>query len=209
MKHTKGKKIGLMIFMLTIFAVIPITKVIAEAVKVGDPAIEYVSNSLSADNPLTNGGGLAIKEEIHKEFLYEWGGGEHYLGTIMLPMGSVIHINYTVLASSNSSVFFVPIFKDKVDTLWDPVPSNLTLAPGDSFAETYTVLTGTSSGHSEFAYYASVITENSSATIHWWYEVLVTGKISTVGILFLSGTLILISFIAILHSKRKTIKINI
>ncbi len=46
MKHTKGKKFGLMIFMLAIFALIPITSVIAEAVKMGDPTIEYVSSQL-------------------------------------------------------------------------------------------------------------------------------------------------------------------
>ncbi len=169
--------------------------------------LSIISNSFGAESSFTNER-LATNEEIHKEFLYEWNDGECYLGTIMLPIGSVIQINYTVLLSSNSSVFFVPVFKDKVDRLWDPVPSNLTLAPGDSFAEIYTVLVGTSSGSSEFAYYASVITENSSATIHWWYEVHKTGKISAAGILVLSGTLILISFVTILHSKRKTIKIN-
>ncbi|MHA1556635.1 MAG: hypothetical protein ACTSPM_06825 [Candidatus Heimdallarchaeota archaeon] len=92
--------------------------------------------------------------------------------------------------------------------MWDPVPSNLTLAPGDSFAETYTVLIGTSSGHSEFAYYASVLTVNSSATIHWWYEVHRTGRISTAGFIALSGTLILLSLSAIVHSKRKMVEKN-
>jgi len=35
--------------------------------------LSIISNGLSTDNPLSNGGGLAINEEIHKEFLYEWG----------------------------------------------------------------------------------------------------------------------------------------
>ncbi len=170
--------------------------------------LSMISNSFGAESSITDGG-LTTNEEIHKEGLLKWKDRESYLGTKMLLVGSVIHINYTVLASSNSSVFFVPGHKDAVSYIWDqPVPSNLTLAPGNSFAETYTVLVGTSSDHAEFGFFVSVITENSSATIHWWYNILVTGKYSAAGVLMASGTLILISLGVIIRSKRKAIKIN-
>ncbi len=67
MKHTKGKKIGLMIFMLTIFAVIPITSVIAEAVKVGDPAIEYVSSKLRVPEEIQK---LSVNETVTDAIYY-------------------------------------------------------------------------------------------------------------------------------------------
>ena len=160
--------------------------------------------SFGADSSFTNGG-LAINEQIHVEGFLEWDGISSF-GTIMQPIGSVIQVNCTVLAFSNSSVFLVPYSNDYSYALFDPSPNNLTLAPGESFAETYTIVGGMSEQHAEFGFYVSVITENSNATVHWWYEVLVTGKYSTAGFLLLSGTIILISLGAIFHSKRKAIR---
>lgn len=166
--------------------------------------LSIISNSFGVESSFTNDR-LATNEQIHDEGTLV-GSAWSTLGTIMLPVGSVIHINCTIFAISNSSVFLEPYHEDKVDRLWDPVPSNLTLAPGESFAETYTVLVGTSSGSSEFGYYILLlITENSSATIHWWYEVHKTGKISAADLLVVTGTLILISLGVVIRSKSKVL----
>lgn len=139
------------------------------------------------------------------EIVIEWPTVEESLGTIDLPIGSIIQVNYTVLEKSNSSILFFPIFMDEVSNLWDPVPTNMTLAPGESFEETFTVKQGTSSNLAYFAFSASVITENSNATIHWWYDVLKRAKVPAGGFIFATGSLTLITIIAFAIAKKKSV----
>ncbi len=63
----KGKKIGLMIFMLAIFALIPVTSVIAEAVKMGDPTIEYVSSRLRVPEEMQK---LSVNDTVTDAVFY-------------------------------------------------------------------------------------------------------------------------------------------
>jgi len=148
-----------------------------------------------------------ILEQQHKEMMIKWIDWSEFpegLATTLLPIDSIIQVNYTVLEKSNSSILFVPTDKDIVSDLWDPVPTNLTLAPGESFEETFTVKQGTASDHACFAFFVYVITENSNATIHWWYDVLERGKVPAGGFLIVGSALAVIVIVSLIYSKRKS-----
>lgn len=83
-------------------------------------------------------------EIFHKEIIVE-GDNYHLLGTKMAHEKSIIHVNYTVLAISNTSVVFdyYDLWENNLNTtLWSPHPQNFTLAPGESFADNFTLLLG-------------------------------------------------------------------
>ncbi len=149
---------------------------------------------------------LRINEKIHQEAFID-----HVytpLGTYLLPEGSTIKVNYTVLPQSNSSVSFRYYYDEHNFTIWSPIPQNCILAPGEFFEGTFTLQTGLTSRLAEVGFQAAVTDGLTNATVHWWYEVLVTGKTPAAGFLVISGALILLSLGVIVHSKRKAIKIN-
>ncbi len=149
---------------------------------------------------------LRINEKIHQESFID--NGYWSLGTFLLPKGSTIKVNYTVLLQSNSSVSFRYYYDERndTDTIWSPIPQNCILAPGEFFEGTFTLLRGVTSNLAEVGFDAIVTDGLTNATVHWWYEVLVTGKTPAAGFLVLSGTLILFSLGVIIRSKRKTIE---
>ena len=124
------------------------------------------------------------------------------LGTELLPVGSIIQVNYTVLPNSNSSVFFRYIYYLTNDTIWSPTPSNYTLAPGESFEGTFTLMKGMTSKLAELGFHAIVSDRLTNSTVHWWYEVLVTGKVPTAGFFVFGSSLLLLSFGIKIHSIR-------
>ncbi len=147
---------------------------------------------------------LRINEKIHQESFIDY--AYTPLGTYLLPVGSVIQVNYTVLPQSNSSVSFRYYYDEHNFTIWSPIPQNCILAPGEFFEGTFTLQTGLTSRLAEVGFQAAVTDGITNATVHWWYEVLVTGKTPAAGFLVLSGTLILVSLGVVIHSKRKAIR---
>jgi len=145
-------------------------------------------------------------EQIHDEEYVDY--GVSTLGTGMFSKGSTIHVNYTVLPQSNSSVKFVFHYAYLDYATWLPMPVNYTLAIGESFSGNFT-LNRTINQHTLlFIYDAWAVDGGSNATVHWWYEVLVTGKTPAAGFLVLSGALILLSLGVIIRNKRKVVEKN-
>ena len=141
---------------------------------------------------------------VHHEVFINWPNYAN-IGTIMLRVGSIIHVNYTVLATSNSSVEFkfMKSLDDENRTLFSPEISNFVLAPGESLAEDFTVVNGTAEGHTELSYDAYLLSEGGYATVHWWYEIIKKVKMPAPGFLFSFGTLTVLTIIVILITKRR------
>ncbi|GAI78709.1 unnamed protein product [marine sediment metagenome] len=145
-----------------------------------------------------------LNERVHNEKFLEWE-RTYNLDTYILPEGSIIRVNYTVLVTSLSNVSFISYFINDTSNVWTPNPPNFILAPGESFEKNFTLVKGLSEQSSLMGYYGSVLTESSNATVHWWYEVLFEGKRLSIGFLFFVGTLILVLTIPVfLKKKRKT-----
>ncbi len=142
-----------------------------------------------------------LNERVHNERFLDWA-HTYNLATYFLPEGSIIRVNYSVLATSLSNVSFISVFVNDTVTVWTPKPPNFILAPGESFEENFTLVNGYVEQSSLMAYYASVLTENSNATVHWWYEVLFEGKRLSIG-LFSIGTLTILTIVVMLIRKRR------
>ncbi|NPD90598.1 MAG: hypothetical protein HGN29_17945 [Asgard group archaeon] len=141
---------------------------------------------------------------VHNEVFINWPDYAN-LGTIMLRVGSIIHVNYTVLATSNSSVEF-EIMKSighENRTLFSPEIPNFVLAPGESLAEDFTVVNGTAEYSTELSYDAYLLSEGGNATVHWWYEIIKKVKMPAPGFLFSFGTVTVLTIIVILINKRR------
>lgn len=143
-----------------------------------------------------------LNERVHNERFLEWA-HTYNLGTYILPEESIIRVNYTVLATSLSNVSFTSVFVNDTVTVWTPKPPNFILAPGESFEENFTLVNGYSEQSSLMGYYALVLTENSTATVHWWYEVLFEGKRLSIGFLYFVGSLILVLTIPVFLKKKR------
>ena len=141
---------------------------------------------------------------VHKEVFINW---PDYatIGTIMLRVRSIIHVNYTVLATSNSSVEFkiMKSLSHENRTYFSPEIPNFVLAPGESFAEDFTIVNGTAEYSTELSYKAYLLSEGGNATVHWWYEIIKKVKMPAPGFLFSFGTLTVLTIIVILINKRK------
>ena len=146
--------------------------------------------------------GPTLNERVHKESSLMWD-HTYILDTYILPEESIIRVNYTVLTNSLSNVSFTSVFVNDTVTVWTPKPPNFILAPGESFEENFTLVNGYFEQSSLMGYYASVLTENSTATVHWWYEILFEGKRASIGFLFSFGTLTFLTIVVMLIRKRK------
>lgn len=100
--------------------------------------------------------GFVVNEQIHKEvFLDKDVMGDLSAGAFF--KGTVVHINYTVLGCSNASVFFKRYYESRNYTIWSPVPENLILAPGESFAGDFTLTNSIiETGYSFYGYFATI-----------------------------------------------------
>ena len=120
---------------------------------------------------------------------------------------TIIHINIAVLLQSNSSVNIYPPGKYPDD--FSPQLTNTTLAPGESFAESYTFVVGVANG---LIYLCKCTLVNSNATVLWWYEVLYSAKPDNgfIGIdfSFISGAVVLSTMAMVFIAKRKSNKKN-
>ena len=147
---------------------------------------------------------LRVNEQIHDEAYVDYGGA--YLSRGFFTKGSTIHINYTVLPQSNGSVEFTFHYTNLDYATWLPVPPNFTLAIGESYAGNFTLNRTINQATLPFAYDACTTIIGEDATVHWWYEILVTGKTPAAGFLIVSTTLFVITVISAFHSKRKAVK---
>lgn len=142
---------------------------------------------------------------VHNERVIEWPHSTN-IDTISIVQGSIILFNCSVLANSNSSIEF-DYSEDPAlvnITEFGPDPINFTLAPGESYEETFTLVKGGYEFRSELSYRARLLTEGGNATVQWWYEILEYGKIPAPGFVYSFGILTLLSIIVIVLKKRKS-----
>jgi len=125
------------------------------------------------------------------------------MATKLYYLNSIVKINITVLPQSNSSV---EIFcEESVIEHFSPILTNFTLAPGESFTESYTYI-------DDFAdavvYFCWCTLENSNATIQWWYEAIYSAKPDNgfigIDLLFISGAFLLSTMTLVFIIKRKS-----
>ncbi|MHA1156190.1 MAG: hypothetical protein ACTSQK_08790 [Candidatus Heimdallarchaeota archaeon] len=120
-------------------------------------------------------------------------------------LNSIININITVLPQSNSSVFIMCSAVYAVE--FSPTLTNVTLAPGESFSEDYTIIDRIING----IVYTSRCTTDSNATILWSYDLIYSAKpAGFIGkdLLFISGAFLLSTMTLVLVTKKKSKKKN-
>ncbi|MBD3192558.1 MAG: hypothetical protein GF308_18100 [Candidatus Heimdallarchaeota archaeon] len=111
------------------------------------------------------------KRYEEKTIVYWW---VTTLATKAVHEKGVIHLNITVLSCSNASVFF----EDYTDSRyhWQPsVPENITLLPGTSFAETFTLESSAVDDLGGLFFEASTTIKGTNATVLWCYEIIKKG----------------------------------
>lgn len=99
-----------------------------------------------------------------------------HLYTSQVSLNGVIHLNFTVLPCSNTTVFFNNTDIENPIYHWSPKdPDNISLAPGESYAETF-ALEGSGVDYIGVLSYVAVVQKPwSNATIVWWYEIVKKG----------------------------------
>lgn len=143
--------------------------------------------------------------QVHTEVFIEWPFSENLVSSYTLAKGSIFRINYTVLPISFSNVSFeyLPELAHENHTIFSPNPPDFILVPGESYAETFTVVHGTAEDYSLLLYKARPLKEDSNATVHWWFEVLKYGEASVPGVLFSFGILTFLAVVIVLRRKRR------
>jgi len=171
--------------------------------------ILLITSTQNSSTYLERGNGYSIDKytengRVHKEVFINWPNYAN-IGTIMLRVGSIIRVNYTVLATSNSSVEFkfMKSLDDENRTLFSPEIPNFVLAPGESLAEDFTVVNGTAEYSTELSYDAYLLSEGGYATVHWWYEIIKKVKMPAPGFLFSFVVVAMLSIVIIVRRKRK------
>lgn len=142
--------------------------------------------------------------QVHTEVFIEWPFSENLVSSYTLHIGSIFRINYTVLPISFSNVSFeyLPELGHENQTIFSPNPPDFILVPGESYTETFTVVNGTEDS-SFLLYKARPLSEESNATVHWWFEVLKYGEASVPGVLFSFGTLAIFAIVVLIIKKRR------
>lgn len=147
---------------------------------------------------------LCPTEYVPQEAFIDYGWDTLDAGTFT--KGSTIKVNYTVLPQSNSSVEFRFHYNYLDYETWVPAPQNYTLAIGSSFEKEFTLNRTINQMGLPFIYEAHVVSGGTNATVRWWSEVLVTGKVPTARFFIISSSLILFSLGVMIYSKRKSTK---
>ena len=164
-----------------------------------------ITNTIHSCSATTSSSaGLTITEKTSEELFVDNEMGQ--IATGLYYRNSIIQINITVLLHSNSSV---EIFcEEAAIEHYSPILANFTLAPGESFAESYTL-----SGRavSSVVYFCWCTLNNSNATIQWWYEVLFSARpegFIGIDFLFISGAFLLSTMTLVFITKRNSNKKN-
>jgi len=156
--------------------------------------------------PYSSSSRLTLNEEIIEEVYLQYNDVE-FIGNTLFTIDSEILFGFENLLQSNCSVLFYPHEECLVQL--DPAPINLTLAPGEGFEETYTVI---ETNYSTVTYYCKCAVYPSNATIKWWYEVIYDAGdpplFGGLGIesIIISGSLILTMLTLVFISKKKSNK---
>lgn len=140
-----------------------------------------------------------IQKYVEQEKELIWDSGFE-LNTALLGSGESITVTYTVLAESTSSVRFTLYPDERI--IWSPIPINFTLAPDESFTETFHLNSSAIDGHDMLTYVASKINVNQTATVQWRYEVL-NGKLPSIDLISTFAILTTISIFSTIILKRK------
>lgn len=142
---------------------------------------------------------------VHGEVFIEWPFSENLVSSYTLRYGSIFRINYTVLPTSFSNVSFeyLPELRHENLTIFSPNPPDFILVPGESYAETFTMVHGTAEDYALLLYKARPLLEGSNATVYWWFEVLKYGEASLPGILFSFGALTVFAIVVSIRIKHK------
>ncbi len=157
------------------------------------PIFTFVSCGNSSQHSIT----LQKVVEQEKELIWDSG---FELNTALLGSGESITVTYTVLAESTSSVRFTLYPDERI--IWSPIPINFTLAPDESFTETFHLNSSAIDGHDMLTYVASKINVNQTATVQWRYEVL-NGKLPSIDLISTFAILTTISIFSTIILKRK------
>lgn len=156
----------------------------------------------SPENPLCTPEGERYKVEIIVNWIVATS-----LATKGVHEKGIIHLNITVLSCSNASVFFED-YTDSRYRLQPNVPNNLTLLPGESFAETFTLESCSNTG--VLAFEASTTKEWTNATVLWCYEIIKKGFYLSWPLLWVFGVggsvlfvLVILISIEVVRGRRK------
>jgi len=109
---------------------------------------------------------------IEEDEVVEWPSSPNFEAPSLFP-GGRIFINITVLPSSLSNVSFIIATVDGI--IWSPIPTNVTLQPGENYSNTFTLVSSSIDYHGSIRYTAVVLIENTTATVRFGYEVLDKG----------------------------------
>ena len=119
---------------------------------------------------------------------------------------SIIYVNITILPQSNSSVEIT--CELQLASMFSPNLSNVTLAPGEFFAENYTIVSVWGLINT-IVYRCQCTLPDSNATILWVYEALYSAPTPNyfIGLefWFVSGSFILVSIVLVLSIKKRNI----
>lgn len=164
-----------------------------------------IPKSSTAAHP-SNSSELTLNEKIYEEVYIQYNDVE-ILGNILFTIDSEILFGVENLEQSNCSVLFYP-HEDCLVQL-DPAAVNFTLAPGEGFEETYTII---ETNYSTITYFCKCAVYPSNATIKWWYEVIYDAGdpplFGGLGIesIIISGSLLLTMITLVFISKKKSNK---
>lgn len=148
----------------------------------------------------------SVGDYIEEEKTIVWRHGQN-LHTGVVYKNGILFINITNLQSSASGVNITrDPSQDDIQT-WSPyVPLNFTLDPGESYSETTTLEEFQYEEGGFFIFGCSVLTEDSSATIRFGYQIQKQGVSPVPNIGFITTLLTLTSLVVIVRIKSKNTK---
>lgn len=144
---------------------------------------------------------IVMQSYSEYDYFIHWTDGCELYTPYLYP-GGIVFVNYSVLMNSYTNVSFITFFDDGIT--WTPTNDNFTLAPGESYSETFTMVLSGYDDIAALSYGASVLMENSNATIRFGYNVINKGTdpLPSNTCVFLFGFIALTSIISILRKKK-------
>jgi len=127
--------------------------------------------------------------------------------TDFIHSGGILFVNFTNLIDSNSSVEFNYFFDDGY--VWSPSPANFTLAPGENHNETHRLDSSSYDSIGYLVYVGFVTTANSSATIRFGYQIVLSGTENIGFSLYslCSSFCVLFIFVGFFTKRKRSIKV--
>ncbi len=191
----KGKKIGFMILILGILLLLPICSSIAEISDREDMI------NLTLVNIPSSVQAILTDESFEEEVFLEGSNGKRMQTAWVYERGKIF-FNCTVYSNSSSSVYLKRETCADGVYIWDPLlPTNLTIEPGNTFSETFTLENGLDRV-ADIDYIANLTTLGSNATIYWQYKVVFQGR-SGIPIMTILASFIVLAVLTIQFGRRR------